>query len=308
MQIAERYISPASPYWAMKIFISLALPESHHFWASTEQSLPEGPAIVVQSQPRMVICRDGEHVFALAGGQSIKSRPRHAAEKYAKFCYSTHFGFSLPSAQSGPEFTVPDSMLALSEEGEYFRVRRRSDQLQFKGHTIESVWRPWPQVEITTWLIPAPPWHLRVHHIKTDRPLYSLEGGFAVSREGDDLITPASQYRNEQGLSTAQYNNGACLIRDILGSRLGIVLSAAPNTNLLYGRSVIPSLMGHHEAGEFWLACSVVGWLGQKRPLTSEIVGPNCRFTSNGFIVTDVDGSTLFDYQADTPPPPGEDS
>ncbi len=297
MHMAEQYTSPASPYWAMKIFAFLTLPESHPFWTSTEQPLPSGPATVVQPQPQMVICRDGKHVFALAGGQAVKSRPRHTAEKYAKFCYSTHFGFSVPSAQSGPEFSAPDSTLALSEEGEYFRIRRECESVRFQGAAIVSVWRPWPEVEITTWLIPVPPWHLRIHCLRTDRKLYSLEGGFAVSREGDDLIPPDQARRHERGLSIVQYNDGASLIRDALGYRLGVVVPADTNTNLLSGRTVIPALVGTYEAGEHWLACSVAGWPTPKEAITSETPGPSCRITPDGFTAFDENGCVLLDYR-----------
>lgn len=31
LNIADQYISPGSPYWAFKIFLPLALPDSHPF-------------------------------------------------------------------------------------------------------------------------------------------------------------------------------------------------------------------------------------------------------------------------------------
>ena len=297
MHIAEQYNSPASPYWAMKIFGALAQPETHPLWTSIEQPIPEGPAITVQHQPRLVVCRDGKHVFALAGGQKIKSHPRHAGEKYLKFCYSTHFGFSVSSAQAGVECVAPDSMLALTEEGEYFRVRRSCEEVRFDGSTIISVWRPWPQVEITTWLVPAPPWHLRIHHMRTDRKLHSLEAGFALSRQGDDLIPSNRASQCQKGLSIAQYNDGASLIRDALGVRQGVTVPADPNTNLLHGRTVIPGLVGSHNPGTHWLACAVAGWPSPTETITPTISGPGCQLTPDGFIAFDEHGDPLFEYR-----------
>ena len=40
---------------------------------------------------------------------------------------------------------------------------------------------------------------------------------------------------------------------------MGRVVAPAPNTNLLARRTLLPSLLGQHAAGEHWLACAVVG-------------------------------------------------
>jgi hypothetical protein len=37
----ENYNSPGSPYWACKAFLTLAVPESHPFWASEELPYPQ---------------------------------------------------------------------------------------------------------------------------------------------------------------------------------------------------------------------------------------------------------------------------
>src|SRR5207248_7125795 len=38
--MAESYNSSQSPYWALKAFLPLALPEEHPFWQAEETSLP----------------------------------------------------------------------------------------------------------------------------------------------------------------------------------------------------------------------------------------------------------------------------
>ena len=38
--MCEDYNAPGSPYWALKTYLMLALPESHPFWQAEEQPLP----------------------------------------------------------------------------------------------------------------------------------------------------------------------------------------------------------------------------------------------------------------------------
>jgi hypothetical protein len=264
LNMAESYNSPASPYWAFKGFLPLALPESHPFWAAEELPLPEMPAKSVQPAPRLVICRDdsADHVVALAGGQWAAWEPRHVAEKYAKFCYSTHFAFSVPSAATGLPEGAFDSTLALSEEGLYFRVRRRSRCLAISERYLLSAWEPWDDVAALTWLVPAGRWHIRVHQVRTARTLLSAEGGFALDRAAKPVLagcgSPGGTAASNSGV--ARSRGGISGIIDLLShGRRAELVRAAPNTNLIAPQTIIPMLLGQHAAGEIWLACAVLG-------------------------------------------------
>jgi hypothetical protein len=300
LSIGEQYNAPGSPYWALKAFLPLALPPTHPFWSAPEQALPALPDRAAQPHARMILCRDDrtDHVFALAGGQWAHWEPRHGAEKYAKFCYSNRFGFSVPGGSPGLEFGAYDSMLALSEEGEYFRVRRRSESVEVADRAVRSKWSPWPDVSIITWLVPAGTWHVRVHHVRSKRSLFSAEGGFALDCAGDDGTRPEDAWRIAGGLAEASYPAGLSSIRDLLGKRMGRVVRAAPNTNVLHPRTVIPTLMGRHKAGEFWLACAVEGIPGVHRRATSRDFTPTCVLTSGRVAVTDPHGKVLYTCDA----------
>lgn len=260
LNVAEQYNSPGSPYWAMKFFLPLALPDSHPFWQAEELPLPELPMVQPQPQAHMILCRDqgGRHVVALTSGQH-EPWVRHASEKYAKFAYSTAFGFSVPIGGRGLSQAVPDSMLALSDDGEHYRVRERTAEATIEHGALRSLWRPMPGVEVETWLIPSPPWHLRVHRLRTDRQLWSAEGGFALDRTGDDPLRQAGAQSEGAGFAFASYPAGYSGLRDLAGQRAGQVLRADPNSNLLFPRTVLPLLLGQHAPGEYWLACAVLG-------------------------------------------------
>jgi hypothetical protein len=113
-------------------------------------------------------------------------------------------------------------------------------------------------VEVETWLIPAWPWHIRVHRLRSDKPLWSAEGGFALDRSGDDPIARAGAEGAGEGLAWARYPAGGSGLRDLLGRRDGRVLRVDPNTNLLRPRTVLPTLVAEHAPGEHWLACAVL--------------------------------------------------
>jgi hypothetical protein len=298
LNMAESYNSPASPYWAFKAFLPLALPESHPFWTAREEPLPSLPVTASQPHPGMIVCRDpaADHVVALAGGQWPSWKPRHAAEKYSKFCYSTRFGFSVPSAGSGLAEGAHDSVLALSEEGEYFRVRGRVTDLEVGELALRSTWQPWPDVEVQTWLVPAGLWHVRVHRIRSARGLESAEGGFALDCTGDDRVPDEKSWQCQGGTARAEYPAGVSLICDLAGGRRGLVVRAAPNTNMLHPRTVIPTLAGSHVPGESWLACAVLGRPPVDGFTASSGDAPACTLTKKGFEVTDSDGRRFYGW------------
>lgn len=259
LNMAEQYNAPGSPYWALKFFLPLALPETHPFWRAEEQPLPELPPVQHQPHAHMILCRDpaGRHVVALASGQH-EPWIRHAGEKYAKFAYSTAFGFSVPLGRRGLTQAAADSVLALSDDGECYRVRERPVEARAERGALYARWRPIPGVEVETWLIPAGLWHLRLHRLRTDKPLWSAEGGFALDRSGDDVLARAGLEQARAGLALARYPAGGSGLRDLLGRRQGRVLRVDPNTNLLRPRTVLPTLVAEHTPGEHWLACAVL--------------------------------------------------
>ena len=259
LHMAEKYNSPGSPYWALKFFLPLALPDTHPFWQA--EAAPQPALAPVQNMPHagMIVCRDPEsaHVFALAAGQHARWL-RHGAAKYAKFAYSNVFGFSVPSSGRGLERAAADSMLALSADGVHYRVREEPLDARLEAGALRARWQPWPGVEVETWLVAAPPWHLRLHRLRCDRRVWSAEGGFAVDRAGEEAGSSAACQEAGPGLALARYPGGASGLREYFGQRVGEVVAVAANTNLLAARTVLPTLLGQHAAGEHWLACAVV--------------------------------------------------
>jgi hypothetical protein len=222
----------------MKAFLPLALPERHPFWTAPELPPAALPAALVQPEAGALLMRSGGDV-TLLGARQHNTWARGGAAKYAKFAYSTRFGFSLPAGDLGAAQGAYDSVLALSDdavppgaEPVHFRVRETCEEFRVEAWragapgaeaprsgeagagaagagasrpggggpeaegpfadgpgaaggdpVLVSTWRPWADVEVTTWLAAAAPWHLRVHRVRTGRALHAYEGGFAVDRD-----------------------------------------------------------------------------------------------------------------------------
>ena len=152
LNMSEGYNAPGSPYWALKAFLPLALPEEHPFWQAEEAPLPDGEYQRVQTHPHMIICHSDsrKHLFALHSGQWPKTQFVHNTAKYGKFVYSNVFGFSVPREAYGLSQGAYDSTLALSEGDGIYRTRRDCIEYKIDGDVVYSLWKPWDDVEVLT--------------------------------------------------------------------------------------------------------------------------------------------------------------
>ena len=204
---------------------------------------------------------------------------KQSAAKYGKFAYSTAFGYSVPSGSITLEEHAVDNALALSDDaGEVWKVRRATKEARFERaragdrEWLRSMWYPWPDVAVETWLVPptqeAPLWHLRVHRIRTGRALLSAEGGFAIyGQDRDDRALSSATGEafgtfENGGEARAASKAGVSGIAELSqAGRAGRALRTDANTNLMVPRAVLPTLMGEHSAGEtdIWFVTGVFG-------------------------------------------------
>ncbi len=292
---AEQYNSPGSPYWALKSFLPLALGSEHPFWKADERPLPPLPATSLNSVPGLIVCRDGgaespafaaeaapaadraDHVFMLNAGQYPCWESTNAAAKYAKFAYSSRFGFCVSRSSYHLPKTGCDSSLLFSEGDGYWRERRQSRDRFACADFAYSAWNPFNDLEVRTWLFPCGPWHLRLHRVEAARPFECVEGGFSLpeSTGFEGPYEPIVRSSGD-GAVSAEYPWAGGGIRDIpCGERSGGgrsggwrdagLLAPDPNLNLLYPRVLIPILSGRIESGLGFLACAVLA-----RPIENE--------------------------------------
>ena len=254
--MAEGYNAPGSPYWAMKAFAPLALPEDHPFWTCDER-VHTPPAKFREEHARMLIVRDekNKHVQAFPAGNRAFEHA-HVEAKYEKFAYSTAFAFSVPKSALMLNRGAYDSMLALSEDEVYWHARQGCQEYEISDDKVESVWHPFSDVKVETTIVPLGDWHIRVHKITTPRRLFAAEGGYAVSR--DDGLGLA-QTSIEETKVLAVCGNLASGIVSLLGFLRAEIVAPEPNTNLFHPRTVLPTLRAEIPSGETVLMCAVLG-------------------------------------------------
>ena len=253
--MAEGYNAPGSPYWGMKTFLCLALPEEHPFWQAEEADFA-APALQRQPHMRMLITRSesGDHVIGYPAGNS-NVQHSHPEAKYEKFAYSTVFGFSVPKCHKYLGGGAYDSMLVLSEDGMSWHQRFDSTQYELTDRCAASVWYPFKGVTVRTEVYPAGEWHLRIHRICTDRALLAAEGGFAIARGPED---ERCKHVTEGTVDIAA-PWGTSAIKGLTGYASATMVYAEPNTNLIAPRTLIPTLQAELAPGEHVLACVVLG-------------------------------------------------
>lgn len=259
--MTENYNSPGSPYWCCKSFVTLSLPPTHPFWASAEEPYPTllRNTVKILEYPLHIATNRGGHTYVLSSGQQCSYDLKQSAAKYGKFAYSSAFGYSVPVGNGTLPEAGADSSLALSDDGgEYWHCRRKTLDARFENGCLRSNWRPWPDVEVETWLVPptegAPLWHLRVHRLRSGRTLLTAEGGFAVygqrqdGRHLDSVQEDSDAFGTfaEHGVARAASRAGAsgvvALETTSTPARTGEVIRMDANTNLIEARTVLPTL------------------------------------------------------------------
>jgi hypothetical protein len=275
---SENYNSPGSPYWFMLSFLALACPDSHPLWQAEEEAYPAASlsTMVALKQPNHIMVRMGGHTFLLSSGQRCHYPMRAAQSKYCKFAYSSAFGYSVPTGGYFVQAIGGDNMLALSDdEGETWKVRGNALNARIEDRegalVLISSWKPWANVEIETFLLPptdqTPNWHLRVHRLKTGRGLKTSEGAFALNGEREEdgrelatLATDGHEGRQELAKDALVISrSGAVGITDLVAAeRQGKVLDEDANSNLIWSRSVLPTLGSTLEAGASTLYVTAV--------------------------------------------------
>lgn len=258
LAMCEDYNAPGSPYWALKTFLILALPESHPFWQAEEQPLPALAATrtIVPAQQILSWSDNQQHAVLLTAGQMELNNYVNTEAKYCKFAYSSRFGFTIERGRYGIKHAACDSTLLLSDGDDYWRGRRECAVVTVSDQAIFSRWQPWRDVTVQSWQIPFGEWHLRVHCIDSARTLQTTEGGFAVIKTEPDLSANGC---------LLQAVNGSSIIVDLLKTRAGGQVVTPPNSSIMFADCAsIPVLSGELPPGRHWLVAAVAA-SGERR-------------------------------------------
>ncbi|MCG5129118.1 DUF2264 domain-containing protein [Enterobacter mori] len=272
LAMCEDYNSPGSPYWALKTYLILALPEAHPFWLADEEPLPAlaEKHVIPHAQQILIHAEKSQHVTLLTAGQLELNNYVNTDAKYTKFAYSSRFGFTLERGRFGLKHAACDSMLLLADGDDYYRGRRECEAVRVDENYLYSRWSPWHDVHIDTWQIPFGEWHLRLHRINSARTLQTAEGGFAVMKTAHQI--------RERGCYLAA-ENGSSVIVDLSPAitRLPDSIVTPPNSSIMFPEcAAIPLLKTTIPQGESWLCCAV--FASEKQDIAAR---PHLNITQN---------------------------
>lgn len=232
--MSEAYNAPGSSYWALKTFVFLALPDDHPFWQAGCEELPELKETYAVKECDMLLCHRKHEVVALTAGQYPVMEHPHAAEKYAKFAYSSVFGFCIPRSYHQLEQAGTDSMLAFYVRGMYY-VRRTCQEYHVTGEEVYARWSPVEGIEVETWIMPVPDGHKRRHRITSNINCMAYDCGFSypdcMEETGKEEGNGFAAVFDENGRGQIWANHGK-----------GIVITALPNMNLVFPNVCIPTI------------------------------------------------------------------
>lgn len=259
--VAEGYNAPGSPYWALKSFFVLALPKGHPFWQAEEMPYTP-PERFLDEHVRLLLTRDvnNSQVIAYTAGNHAYEH-MHEDEKYEKFAYSTHFGFSVVKEASTLQKGAYDSMLVVRRSAhDLWHARSGCKSFRLEEKRVVFTWSPLDEVNIQTYIMPHGMWHIRRHVIDTSVPLELAEGAFAVKKDWAgarpcDRI--ASVCLEDEEFAMAYGDAGTSAIYALYGYQGGEVLHVECNTNMMVPRTVIPTLHANIRPGRTILICAV---------------------------------------------------
>ncbi len=233
--MSEEYNGPGSPYWSMKSFAFMALPEDDPFWKAEAAPLPKLDAVKTLPCADMVVQRIGGHVTAYVPGRVLPHAFVNMEEKYSKFAYSTQFGFSVPRSQKEMREAAPDSTLAFVMD-DYVFVKRRTLDFSIHGATLEITWTPLEGITVKTTVEPTEHGHRRIHEITSRYACQAYDCGFAVA---SDSVRECVK-TEEENMAEVRNEDGFCAVKAVETPGKGCVLDAIPNSNVLRTKTAIP--------------------------------------------------------------------
>lgn len=247
LTMGERYNAPGSPYWGMKVFAMLGLPDEHPFWKVEAARYPDeikNHPLCQMKYADMLAYQYGKHATVFVPGVYSKFGHGNIVEKYGKFAYDTKFSVSVAHSQYELEECVPDNMLAFVIR-DYVYVRRQCISSKIMADSVVSVWSPYPGITVETTVTPDEKGHVRTHRITSEVECSAYDFGFAVRRDDAEMVDFSEEKNKEYALAKNKYCfcrvEGMVLKGETIMEE-GMVLRANPNTNLLYPRTSVPGV------------------------------------------------------------------
>lgn len=247
--MAEAYNAPGSPLWALKTFLLLALDDNHPYWQATVAEFPAVESVKLLAEAKMILLhRNRNAVLFPDGVVTLPTFVGHLEEKYSKFAYSSKFGFSVHNGNDCLENMAPDNEL-IFEIGGLFFAREKVFKGDVTGNRIVSHWSPFDGINVITELTVGDNSYYLKHTITSNIECTAYSCGFAISRDEKNFNASVAD-----DCATIFAGNFGC---EVWGGS-GLIIDAAPNTNLLHPRTAIPAVRHTIGIGTTEISASVM--------------------------------------------------
>ena len=235
--MAEHYNAHGSPYWGLKAYAFLMLPDNHEFWTAEAAPMPALEKQIAVKSANMLISRRNGKTVVYPTGENEYFDCGQIIPKYLKFAYSAHFGFNVMRSQISLAEAAPDNMLVFDIDG-LIMVRRHFKAAKVESDRVIIKWSPFKGIDVKTTVIPTDEGHIREHEIVSEYDCTAYDAGFAVRSESE------------------------C---SVLGDGKSIVIPASPNTNLRCPKTVIPAVEYKIKKGNNKIRTVIKDYLGETK-------------------------------------------
>lgn len=150
------------------------------------------------------------HIFVSRGARKTSMR-KLGNEEAARLCT----GAAVPAS-------LRQELQALAAEGMLWET--------------QSIWSPWPGIEVTTDIVPVAEGHLRIHHVSSELACEAYDCGFAVSGNYHTLVQKEI--------------DAVCHVQPLACPGERTMIHAEANTNISHPESVIPAVRYQVVAGK----------------------------------------------------------
>lgn len=252
--VCEEYNSPTSPYWAMKAFLPLALPEDAPFWIAEEEPLCLTDDVFEMPAGPMLAQRVDGHAIV---HYSAPIHRKVQVDKYNKFAYSTRFGMEVNALQYAEMGKFGDNILAFSfDDGANWQMRLENEATEMRNGRLVVRWRSGDQHVETEIEVIGRGAFSRTHRFVLERPALIVETGFAIDRWYEEFtyIATPIEYLDKIAKTrvevTIQGKNGISGIRSVDDYPKTPSVALRTHMNLVSPRTATPYLRVALPAGE----------------------------------------------------------
>lgn len=246
LMMCEYYNSPTSPYWSMKAFLPLCLPDESIFWELEEKELTVSEQVYSMPSCQSIAQRyKGESIIHFSGPINILFQK----DKYNKFAYTTWSGVDVHSLLYADTLSFGDNILAFSfDEGINWQMRHKNINTVTNPRSIVTEWTSGSVIVKSEIEVLDNGESVRTHSFELLNDAWVVESGFAIGHwysEPDTKKAMEPQIGIEVNVGTE--SSGIISLDDYEKTPL---TSTRIHTNIVHPRASVPFLLTKLKAGK----------------------------------------------------------